>query len=300
MCLKKLTVLAMTEKGHAVVRLLLSRYPGLVAKVVIGKDPALAGDFSDEIAKVCLDHEVTFCSRSNPEAIGTDYALAVSWRWLVDARNSSLIILHDSLLPRYRGFNPLVTALINGDTQIGVTALYAAAEYDRGDIIAKSSSTIAYPITIKEAIRVVLANYEELAIKIADALLQDHRPAAEPQREADATYSLWRDEQDYLIDWARPAIEIERSINALGSPYRGAAAMLEGRLVRVLAGCACNDVFIENRSSGKVVFTDAGRPVVVCGPGLLRIDALIDDASGVSLLPLARFRVRFCGALAKD
>jgi methionyl-tRNA formyltransferase len=42
-----------------------------------------------------------------------------------------------------------------------------------------------------------------------------------------------------------------------------------------------------------VIFVQAGLPVVVCGTGLLRIEELVDDATGGSLLPLPRFRTRF-------
>src|SRR5690348_15707693 len=123
--MRNLTVFAMTEKGYAVVRLLLSRYPGLVAAVVASRDKSIAEDHFERIAEVCRSYDVKFHNRTDGYEIRTEYALAVSWRWLVDAGPARLIVFHDSLLPRYRGFNPLVTALINGDNEIGVTALYA-------------------------------------------------------------------------------------------------------------------------------------------------------------------------------
>ena len=293
--MKKLTVFAMTEKGYAVVKLLLSRHPGLVVAVVAARDTAMAQDYFDQIAELCRINNIRFCDRNTGFSIQTDYALAVAWRWLIDASPARLIVLHDSLLPRYRGFNPLVTALIKGDAEIGVTALYATAEYDLGDIIAQSSSAISYPIRIQEAIKTVVGHYEALVTNIAGILMRGEEPMAKPQDEADASYSLWRDDEDYFVDWSHSAIEIKRFINAVGYPYKGAAATLAGKIVRIRDAEALDDVRIANRTPGKVIFLKDAKPVVVCGQGLLKVIELVDDGTGASLLPLSHFRIRFGG-----
>jgi methionyl-tRNA formyltransferase len=204
-----------------------------------------------------------------------------------------LIVLHDSLLPRHRGFNPLVTALIEGDAEIGATALYATADYDRGDIIAQSASPIVHPMRIADAISVVCGNYHELAVRVGSYLDRGEVPPAQAQDEGAASYSLWRDDEDYVIDWFLDAARIERTVYALGPPYKGAASRIAGRLVRIREASALADVSVANRAPGKVIFLDRDRPVVVCGRGLLRIDELVDADSGGSLLPLDRFRIRF-------
>jgi methionyl-tRNA formyltransferase len=292
---KPLTVFAMTEKGYAVVRWLLSRYPGLVDCVVGARDRTIAEDYHDEIADLCRHHSVRFRNRSEAYSIRTEYALAVSWRWLIQAGTSRLVVFHDSLLPSYRGFNPLVTALLNGDEEIGVTALHASAEYDRGDIIAQSASAVTYPIKIRDAIKLVVGNYEALADNLGRALSGGQELPATPQDEAQASYSLWRDEEDYFIDWTSSAAEIRRFVDAVGFPYKGAAAGLEGKVVRILDAEALDDVPIANRTAGKVIFVRDSKPVVVCGHGLLKINELTEDVTGASLLPLQRFRLRFKG-----
>ncbi|MBC6942281.1 MAG: methionyl-tRNA formyltransferase [Xanthomonadales bacterium] len=288
-----LTVFAMTRKGHAVLEVLLRRFPGLVAAVVVGRDAALDDDHVDRIVALCGEHGVPVSRHGDRLALRTPYALAVSWRWLIEPGATRLIVMHDSLLPRHRGFNPLVTALIEGDRRIGVTALYASAEYDRGDIIAQAASDVTYPLRIADAIEQVCGHYQELALHVAACLVRGEMPPATPQDDAAATYSLWRDDEDYFIDWTLDAARLQRTVDALGSPYHGAASLLSGRLVRIHAATALADVIIANRTPGKVIFVDHGRPVVVCGYGLLRIDALVDGVTGDSLLPLQRFRVRF-------
>ena len=70
-----------------------------------------------------------------------------------------------------------------------------------------------------------------------------------PQQEADATYRLWRDEQDYRIDWHYGSATIRRFVDVLGS-YERAITGLNSQLHRVLAVEPEPDIWIENRMAG--------------------------------------------------
>jgi len=292
---KRITLYAMSRKGLETVRAIASNFPGLIAAVIGARDYALADDSFVEIRDFCAANSLRFDDRSESPVAETEYAIAVAWRWLIKNSRSRLIVLHDSLLPRYRGFNPLVTALINGDEEIGVTALFAADEYDGGDIIAQSVSRIRYPITIQAAIETLIHNYRAVALEVANCLMRDQDPPGTPQDEASASFSLWRDEQDYFIDWSLPAQTIRRTVDALGYPYKGAATVVDGRVLRIRKAEALPDLNVANRAVGKVIFVRDSKPIVVCGSGLLRVDELVDGTTGATSLPLARFRTRFTG-----
>ena len=146
---------------------------------------------------------------------------------MIDMPSVQLIVFHDSLLPRYRGFNPLVSCLINGERHIGVTALLASSEYDRGNIISRSYTEINYPIKIQNAIELILRNYRELALTVSEMIERREVITGQPQNEQEASFSLWRDEEDYRIDWSQPAEDIKRFIDAVGYPYKGAQPDLE-------------------------------------------------------------------------
>ena len=62
-------------------------------------------------------------------------------------------------------------------------------------------------------------------------------------------------------------------------------------LIRVLSATIEPDVEIANRDVGKIFFMVGNKPVVICGSGLLRIDAAVDDA-GQDVLPFKNFRTR--------
>jgi len=296
MSVPEVTLYAMTAKGVATFAALQASQPGLVRQVVSARDPGVADDSYERLARACADAGVPFHDRgSAPSPPATGHALAAGWRWLIPVTGgTTLVVLHDSLLPRHRGFNPLVTALIDGDEVTGVTALLAAAEYDRGDILGQVTVPLVRPIRIADAIALVVTAYAELAERIGGLIAAGAPLAGVPQDESAATYSLWRDDEDYEVDWSQPAPRIRDFVDAVGPPYAGARTSVDGEVVRLLAGTVEHDVRIANRTPGKVIFLRDGRPTVVCGSGLLRIDAMeVDGSPGTSALPLRRFRSRF-------
>ncbi len=290
-----LTLFLMTAKGYHFLRHTVPKYKSLFGLVVVANDTAIQKDYETEILDFCLQHGIPCVKRNDLEIVETEYALAISWRWLIKHPIDKIIVLHDSLLPKYRGFAPLVNALINGEPQVGVSAIFGANDFDTGDIITQSKSSISYPIKINEAISIVNKNYLDCAETVLKTLLDGKKLKADPQNESLASYSVWRDEFDYAIDWSNSSSEIRRFVDAVGYPYKGAYTKLDGRVVRILSAEEAPDVTVENRHYGKVLFVDDGKPVVICGTGLLKIhDAVLEQDNQITpLLPLPKFRIRF-------
>jgi methionyl-tRNA formyltransferase len=112
-----------------------------------------------------------------------------------------------------------------------------------------------------------------------------------------ATYSIWRDEVDYWIDWREDAARIERTIRALGDPYLGARTRWNDCTVVLHRATVIDDVRFAIRQPGKVwALDEQGCPTVVCGAGMLKVLAATCD--GQSILPLTSLRVRFQGCPA--
>ncbi len=265
---------------------------------VIGQDDGLADDCSARLAAFCDERGIRYSLR-NDKAIAYgedkyDLFLAVGWRWIIRGiPQEKLIIFHDSLLPRYRGFAPLVNALINKEKITGVTALLGAEKYDAGNILLQKSLAVVYPTNIEREIHRMSIAYANLAVELLTKLDNGEiHISGYSQDENKATYSLWRDEEDYRIDWNDDANNIEHFISCVGHPYRGASAILNASTVRILKARVGEDVKIENRTSGKVIFIESNLPVVVCGKGLLVLED-IRDARGKCMLPLKKFRSRF-------
>ncbi|MBU5673838.1 methionyl-tRNA formyltransferase [Paenibacillus brevis] len=291
----KIAMFLMNKKGYLILENFINRY-GIdpIDVIIISRDPNVQKDYYLEIRDLCLKNGVRVLDRLEIDnsLFENQIAFAIGWRWIINNVNQ-LIVFHDSLLPRYRGFAPLVNALINKEIQIGVTALFATTDYDKGDIIAQESLTISYPIKIEDAIAKIADLYILLVNKITCDILEEKAIVGVPQNEKEASYSLWRDEQDYLIDWSMESEYIQRFIDATGFPYKGAATFLNGKKVRIVESIPIQDVLIENRTPGKVIFFENKNPIVVCGKGLLKIQSIIDDETGKELLPLNKFRIRF-------
>jgi methionyl-tRNA formyltransferase len=284
----------MSAKGAAVLRHILANHgPDVIGYVVVATDPSVDEDGYEEIVSLAKQAGVNVYSRLTTALPELDYLLAVSWRWLINVnKQQTLVVFHDSLLPKYRGFAPLVSALINGDENIGVTSLVASNEYDGGQVIKQVSVHIRYPITIADTIKLIIPCYERLASDLLNRLYLGEI-VSRPQDEAKATYSLWRDNDDYFIDWSWDAQRIQRFVDAVGYPYKGAAVLIGQQLLRIRACEALLDVRIENRVPGKVIFVHNEHPVVVCGVGLLKIKLMTSDDMQENLLPLAKFRTKF-------
>ncbi len=279
--MKKVAFYLMTSKGFYVLHNFIKKHGAQnIEYVVSEEDKKLQKDFFYEIRQLAVDNNIKFFKKSDMPLLleAQDiYKFAISWRWIIKECNN-LIVLHDSLLPKYRGFAPLVNCLINGETRIGVTAIWATDEYDKGDIICQKSIDISYPIKIHEVIKRIEPLYFKIVDEIFRKLQNGEVLESRKQDENEASYSLWLDDEDYFIDWSWDSEKIKRFVDAVGYPYDGAKAFLKDKIVRILDVEVIEDVFIEDREKhiGKVIFLKNGVPVVVCGKGLVGLKNLKD------------------------
>ena len=112
--------------------------------------------------------------------------------------------------------------LINGEKEIGVSAIFGSANYDSGNLIAQQKMTINYPIKIYNAIKLNNVNYLKLVEMLINKILNGKQLKGVPQNNHQATYSIWRATDDFNIDWNQSSEDIKRFIDTLGYPYNGA------------------------------------------------------------------------------
>jgi methionyl-tRNA formyltransferase len=287
------------KKGYMALDAFLTEFgPEHVAYVMYGEDRNIQKDWHLEVVDRCHRCQVACFGRNEPlgDLAGTSSrSFAIGWRWMLEDP-TNLVVFHDSLLPKYRGFAPLVNMLISGEERIGVTAFLGSEEYDAGDILAQEHVSVTYPKKIAAAIEDVIPLYSKLVIRVGHMLLSPAGLRGKKQDERLASYSLWRDTDDYIINWKDSAEEIRRFVDATGSPYTGATSYIGDAQVRIIDVECVTDVDIEGREAhiGKVIFRRGDCPVVVCGAGLLRITGLSGD-SGAPTLERIPFRTRFVG-----
>ncbi len=178
--------------------------------------------------------------------------------------------LHASLLPRWRGAAPIHAAVLAGDRESGLDVMYMDAGLDTGDVLLERR----VPLRRREtagSLHDRLAEMAPYALFEALELLATGRAPRQPQDHTLATYAPKLERRSGLIDWNKPACEIERLVYGM-NPWPGAFTFLPGekgaplRLLKVFGAFAMSrpvsgkpGEVVARTSFGLVVATGRGR-----------------------------------------
>ncbi len=176
--------------------------------------------------------------------------------------------LHGSLLPRYRGRAPVNWALLNGETETGVTLHKMVKRPDAGDIVGQRKVAIASDDTALK----LHAKVREAAKELLTDLLPEMKAGKitlTPQDEAQASYFGRRTAADGEIHWHKSATEINNLIRAVTEPYPGAFTFLGQRKLTVWRALPLNTQ--HDKQPGTVLSADP--LTIACGEGALQIQA---------------------------
>ncbi len=179
---------------------------------------------------------------------------------------------HAGALPFYRGRNPLTWALINGETEFGITVHWVDLGIDTGDIILQ----IKVPIRPVDTYASLLAAAEELC---ADTLVRAISDVfqAKDQRIAQASidpvgmYCCRRREGDEEIDWTSDTAHIERFVRALVPPGPGARTIWQQKPYAILAAEEISGAKPYVGVPGEVIGRDSAGVLVKSGNTFIRL-----------------------------
>jgi len=282
------------QKGHDFLCDILASPNGFSEiKGIVSYEQKDLGKGFAEIRQVAASNGIQFHETKHPsrELLDTtDLVFLVGWQYLIPDPNDRVIAIHDSLLPRYKGFSPTVNALINGEKTLGVSAFVPNNETDAGDILAQESVEVSHPIRLQEALQLLRSCYLKAAMTVIEQWSTGPLNPR-PQLSAQSTYSIWRDKDDFRLDWTDSAEAIRRFVFAVGYPYQGALTTVEGVEVRVLDLEVVHDLKFETRHPGKIWKLDPDGPVVVCGTGMVKLTSVVDN-EGHKYFP-SRLKLRF-------
>ncbi|MDR2769858.1 MAG: methionyl-tRNA formyltransferase [Rickettsiales bacterium] len=136
------------------------------------------------------------------------------------------INIHPSLLPKYRGASPIISAIMNGDSESGVCLMKMAAEVDSGDILACEKFNIGENDTLAEAEARAGILAAEMALRYL-AAPGDYRPV--PQT-GEPSFTKKITAGDEIIDWKKSPREIHNQIRAIGG-----RTVISGKDVKILS-----------------------------------------------------------------
>jgi len=189
---------------------------------------------------------------------------------VLDIPRYGCINVHASLLPKYRGAAPINQAIIDGETETGVTTMYMDVGLDTGDMLVKRTTPIGPFETAGEL-------HDRLALLGREAMDETLKRlcagtlAGEKQDDALSCYAPMLKKEQGLVDWSRPAPEVHNRVRGL-DPWPGAYTLLAGEPLKL--GRTRPDAEPHAQPPGTVLGADREGVLVACGDGSLNIGEL--------------------------
>jgi len=119
---------------------------------------------------------------------------------IIDIPKYGIINVHSSLLPKYRGASPIHSAILNGDTESGVSIMYIEEGLDSGDVILQESCDILENDTLG-TLHDKLKDLGAIGLEKALKLIEDGKVEATKQDESLATFVKPITKEQTKIDW---------------------------------------------------------------------------------------------------
>ena len=151
---------------------------------------------------------------------------------VLDIPKYETINLHVSLLPKYRGANPIQRAIINGDKKTGICTMITELGLDCGDICMKYPIEITKNMNCVELFELCASNSPELLEKTLIGI-KDGTLKPTPQCEDGVCFADKLKKEECKIDWTKSADEIHNLVRGV---YKCPGAFFEynGKIIKVL------------------------------------------------------------------
>lgn len=164
-------------------------------------------------------------------AVVAQYGLLIP-KNILDLPKYGTLNVHTSLLPKYRGASPIQSALINGETETGVTIMKMDEGFDTGPILLQKTLKIE-PEDTYTTLEEKLAKIAKLALTEAVSGYVNGKITPKPQEDSLATECRQLSRNDGKIDWHKSAPEIYNLYRGL-TPWPGVWTKLNNKRLKLL------------------------------------------------------------------
>lgn len=177
--------------------------------------------------------------------------------------------LHASLLPRYRGAAPINRALMNGDSESGVTTFFLQKKVDMGNLLLQEKVLVGENMTAGELHDILAETGARTVLRTVERIAEGKAiPRPQDDRLATPAPKIFRDA--CAIDWEKSARAVHNHIRGL-SPHPAAWSMLHGAEMKFLESRVAEE---ESTGPPGTVIATAPELRVQCGRGSVIIRAL--------------------------
>lgn len=213
------------------------------------------------------------------QEIGADLFIVIAFRMLPrevwQMPRLGTFNLHASLLPKYRGAAPINRAVMNGDTETGVTTFFLKHEIDTGDMIMQRKVDICPEDNVGDVHDKLMHLGAEMVVETVNAIINGTLTTT-PQPEGEFTPAPKIFKEDCRIDWNRSSESIHNQVRGL-SPYPGAWTVIVEENGRPLE-CKIFETKLTDKERGEqtsgMISKEDKRMTVSTADGMLEIISL--------------------------
>ena len=151
---------------------------------------------------------------------------------ILDLPKIAPVNIHMSLLPKYRGASPIQSAILDGETQTGVSFMKMDREMDKGDIYLLKRVLIDE----KDGLDSLSEKLSGVSASMVSHVLKDVKNgflSPIPQNESDATYCKKIEKEDGRINFEKSAVEINNMLRAY-TPWPGIFFEIDGKKIKII------------------------------------------------------------------
>lgn len=221
-------------------------------------------EIQDELIKLEPDFFVTF-------AFGQ-----ILSRQVLDIPKYATINLHASLLPLYRGANPIQRAIINGDKKTGICTMVTEEGLDCGSICLRDEIEITENMNYVELFNLIAEKSPEL---IQMTLINMKCGAIKPieQHHEKVTYAHKITKEEAQINWDQSARQIHNLVRGLYK-FPSANCFFNGKFIKILETRVIEDSF--KGTAGEVLKVTKEGIEIATVEGILRIQVVKPEGKG--------------------
>ena len=176
--------------------------------------------------------------------------------------------LHASLLPQYRGANPIQRAIYDGKEETGITTMITVLALDAGDICLQEKIKITPDMTDKELMQIIS---DKAPFIMYPTIKQLYNKVLTPQKQDETKVTIAKKfkKEDAVLDWTKTAQQIHDHVRSM-TTWPVACTSINGKNIKVLSTTVLNND-TENENEGEIVNISKNGIEVAAKKGILLI-----------------------------
>lgn len=186
---------------------------------------------------------------------------------ILDIPEISTINLHASLLPEYRGANPIQRAIYDGKKETGITTMLTVLALDAGDICIQEKIKITPDMTDKELMEIIS---DKAPFVMYPTIKQLYNKTLIPQKQDESGVTIAKKfkKEDSAMDWAKSAQQLHNQVRSM-TTWPCACASVNEKNIKILKTAVVDTPV--NQTAGEIVAITKEGISVATGNGILLI-----------------------------